>query len=57
MSRDRCWRDHRLLNWRLRPHLCVRLMPGVWLPAVYWPRDKKYFAVVLPFFGITFDYL
>lgn len=51
------WQDHWLLNWRLRPHLCVRLMPGLWLPAIYINRQKKYVAVVMPLLGVTFDYL
>lgn len=56
-DRPRNWRDHWLLNWRLRSHFCIRLMPGLWIPAIYNNRRKRYFAVVLPFFGITFDYL
>lgn len=52
------WRDGKLLNWRIRPHLCIRIMPGPWLPDVWHNRKQKYFAVTLPIlFGITIDYL
>lgn len=49
-------KDSRWLNWRVAPHLCIRIMPGLWFPAIYNRREKKYFAVVLPFVGISFDY-
>src|SRR5690349_3437747 len=29
------WRDHWLLNWRISPRCCIRLLPGLWLPAIY----------------------
>ena len=50
------WQDHWLLNWHIAPHIVVRIMPGLWFPAIYVQRKKKYVAVVLPFCGITFDY-
>lgn len=53
----RRWQDYWLFNWQVRPHLCIRLMPGLWLSIVYNRREKHYFAIVLPFFGITFGYL
>lgn len=51
------WQDSRWLNWRVSSRLCIRLMPGLWVPAVYWQKPLRYFAIVLPFLGITFDYL
>ena len=56
MARPENWRDSRWPNWRLSRSLCLRIMPGLWFPAVYWSREKRYFAVVLPFLGLTIDY-
>lgn len=50
------WRDSRWLNWRIGPRLCVRIVPGLWLSDIIWRRKLQYFAIVLPFLGITFDY-
>jgi hypothetical protein len=50
------WKDHWLLNWRINRRLCIRFLPGPWLPAIYWQHEMRYFAIVLPLLGITFDY-
>ncbi len=50
------WQDSKWLNWRITPHLCIRLMPGCWYPDIWHNREKKYFAVCLPGLGIMLDY-
>lgn len=54
--RRRNWRDSKVLNWRFGPRLCIRLIPGLWLPDIYWNRKLRHFSILLPFLGIAFDY-
>lgn len=50
------WQDHWLFNWRIAPHFTIRIMPGLWFPAVYVEPKKKYVALVTPLCGFTFDW-
>jgi len=50
------WQDSKLLNWRLGPTCCIRILPGLWIPGYYHNRENECIALMLPFLTIALDY-